>query len=199
MSASLDLPGATSQPDGLRARLPKLEILAETLLPTRHGLLRCLVFCLSAEPLRQHVAMLAGDVSGHDVLVRVHSECITSEVFGSLRCDCRERLELALEHMALEGRGVLIYRRRELGVPDDAPRCDAAAALLAELGVESVRLLGSNPTQFAQLSALGVTVQARVPLTLRARDEQRQAPHLSPTSPNRIEPTLNPNEMACQP
>jgi len=194
MSASLDLPGTITQPAALRPGLPELEILAETPLPTRHGLLRCVVFRLSAEPLREHVAMLTGDVSGENVLVRLHSECITSEVFGSRRCDCRERLDLALEHIALSGRGVLVYRRRALGAPDDAPRCDAAAALLRELGVQSVRLLGGTPAQFAELSALGVSVRARLPLPLGARAENRPN-----TSSTRIEMNSNPNEMACPP
>jgi GTP cyclohydrolase II len=151
----------------------KLQILAETPLPTRYGVLRCLVFSLSDEPLCEHVAMLAGDVDRDDVLVFVHAECLTSEVFGSLRCDCRERLELALARIAAEGRGVLIYRRRALGLPDDEPPYDAAASMLKELGVASVRLLGGDAVQAEEFEALGIRVGGRVPL---ARLAQREHP-----------------------
>jgi GTP cyclohydrolase II len=184
MPACLDHPCATSSRSASGDSAARLEILAETPLPTRHGLLRCLVFSLSDQPQREHVAMLAGVARGEDLLVRMHSECLTSEVFGSLRCDCRARLDLALERIAREGRGVLIYRRRTLEPSDDTGCYEAAAALLKRLGVESVRLLSSGPTPSAELEALGIRVHARVPLAAR----HNAYPH--PT------PNLHPNEMA---
>ena len=174
-------------------------MLAEAPLPTQHGMLRCVVFGLAHDPARQHVALLAGEVSGADVLVRVHSECLTSEAFGSLKCDCREQLDGALARIAELGRGALIYLRQEgrgiglsnkikayalqacgldtvdanraLGLPDDARSYDAAALLLAALGVESVRLLSNNPDKLQALGALGVDVIERVPLVISARAE----------------------------
>jgi GTP cyclohydrolase II len=144
------------------------------------------VFCLADEPLLEHVAMLAGDVRGDDVLTRVHSECITSEVFGSLRCDCRERLHLALARIAAEGRGVVVYRRRALGLPDQARRYDAAASLLNELGVSSVRLLSNDPAPISELEALGVSVRGRVPLTVRARVESSAQREPTPLRPQHL-------------
>lgn len=173
--------------------------MAEAPLPTRHGTLRCVVFALAHDPSRQHVALLAGDVRGGDVLVRVHSECLTSEAFGSLKCDCREQLDGALERIAELGRGVVVYLRQEgrgiglankvkayalqacgldtvdanraLGLPDDARSYDAAALVLAELGVTSIRLLSNNPDKVQGLTALGVDVRARVPLVITPRAE----------------------------
>lgn len=172
----------------LRARL---EILAEAPVPTRHGEFRFLVFRHEAEPVKEHVALVRGDVEGGDVLVRVHSECLTSEVFGSLKCDCAVQLDRALSRIAGEERGVLVYLRQEgrgiglankirayalqakgldtvdanraLHLPDDTRRYDAAALLLEELGVESVRLMTNNPEKVEGLRALGVTISARVP------------------------------------
>jgi GTP cyclohydrolase II len=140
---------------------------AEATVPTRHGSFRFLVFRHATDPAKEHVAVICGDITGDDVLVRVHSECMTSEVFGSLKCDCAEQLEHALEAIGREGRGVVLYLRQEgrsiglankirayalqaqgadtvdanraLLLPDDARRYDAAAAILGRLGVRSVR------------------------------------------------------------
>ncbi len=122
--------------------------------------------------------------------MRVHSECLTSEVFGSLKCDCAAQLERALSRIAAEGRGVCVYLRQEgrgiglankirayalqgrgldtvdanraLRLPDDARRYDAAADLLELLGVRSVRLLTNNPEKVSALTALGVRVVERL-------------------------------------
>jgi GTP cyclohydrolase II len=158
-------------------------------LPTRHGLLRCVVF--AGEDGTEHLALVAGDVARDRVLVRVHSECLTGEALGSLKCDCGAQLDDALARIAAEG-GVVVYLRghegrgiglgnkirayalqargvdtvdanRALGLPDDARRYDDAAVVLRALGVRSVRLLTNNPAKVSALRALGVDVRARVP------------------------------------
>lgn len=183
----------------------------EAPLPTRHGVVRCLVFSLAGEPLCEHVALVTGDIRGGDVLTRVHSECLTSEIFGSLDCDCRDQLDLASTRIAKEQRGILIYLRQEgrgiglankirayalqgagldtldanlaLGLPEDARRYDAAALLLRALGVTSVRLMTNAPEKWRALEALGVDVLARVPLVTGSRAEN--AAYLS-TKRNRL-------------
>ncbi|MEW5848007.1 MAG: GTP cyclohydrolase II [Myxococcota bacterium] len=169
-----------------------VEIAAEAPLPTRHGNFRMIVFRHVLEPHLEQVVMALGDLRGDDVLVRVHSECMTSEVFGSLKCDCADQLERALQQVAQEGRGAVIYLRQEgrgiglankvrayalqargvdtvdanrvLGLPDDARRYDAAAAVLRELGVRSIRLMTNNPSKVDALRELGVEVRGRVPV-----------------------------------
>jgi GTP cyclohydrolase II len=166
---------------------------AEASVPTRHGLFRFLVFHAPGDPSTDHVALVAGDVEREDVLVRVHSACMTSEVFGSLRCDCAQQLDAAQEEIARRGQGIVVYLRQEgrgiglankirayalqedgldtvdanraLGLPDDARRYDAAAAILRDLGVRSVRLLTNNPAKLEALRRLGVRVE-REPLVV---------------------------------
>jgi GTP cyclohydrolase II len=174
------------------------EWLAKATLPTRHGEFETHVFrsapAPDAEaPPAEHVALVLGDLRGkHDVLVRVHSECLTSEVFGSLKCDCKDQLDTALASVAKAGAGAVLYLRQEgrgiglankirayalqsrghdtvdanrlLGLPDDARRYDAARDMLAHLGVASVRLMTNNPDKVASLRALGVRVVARIPV-----------------------------------
>jgi len=136
------------------------------------------------------MAAWMGDIRGEGVLCRVHSECWTGEVMGSLKCDCRAQLDLALERIAQEGRGVLVYLRQEgrgiglgnkvrayalqelgadtveanvrLGLPVDARRYDIAAAILRDLGVRSVVLMTNNPRKIAGLEANGVVVDRRL-------------------------------------
>src|SRR5262249_44509033 len=148
---------------------------AETDLPTRWGVFRISVVRWGAELDKEHVALQMGDIRGADVLVRVHSECMTSEVLGSLKCDCAEQLDSALHRIARTRRGLLIYLRQEgrgiglsnkirayalqargldtvdanraLGLPDDARRYDAAAAVLSHFGVRSIRLMTNNPAK----------------------------------------------------
>lgn len=167
-------------------------VAADAPLPTRHGPLRTIVFHEPGDPAREHVALVSGDVRAESVLVRVHSECITGEAFGSLKCDCGEQLSLSLDRIAQEARGVVLYLRQEgrgvglankirayalqaqgldtvdanraLGLPDDARRYDAAAAMLTYLGVRSVRLLTNNPAKLEGLRALGIDVVERVAL-----------------------------------
>lgn len=171
----------------------QVERYAETLLPTVHGALRCVVY--REQSGTEHVAMVAGDVDGDDVLCRVHSECLTSEVFGSVKCDCKQQLDRALDLIARRGRGVVVYLRqegrgiglgnkirayalqeggldtvdanRELGLPDDARDYTVAAAMLADLGVTSVALLTNNPLKIEGLEAAGVVVR-RLPHLVHA-------------------------------
>jgi GTP cyclohydrolase II len=140
----------------------------------------------------EHVAMVLGDVAGDGVLARIHSECLTSEVLGSLKCDCRAQLDRALDLIARRGRGVLLYLRQEgrgiglgnkirayalqaegldtyeanrrLGFPDDLRRYDVAAEMLRQLGVRSVDLVTNNPDKLAALDRAGIRVRRRVAL-----------------------------------
>ncbi len=166
-----------------------LERYAETILPTVHGALRCVVYRAAGGV--EHLALVAGDVAGEDVLCRVHSECITGEVLGSLKCDCKQQLDRALDLVARRGRGVVVYLRQEgrgiglgnkirayalqeqgydtvdanrlLGFPDDARDYAVAAAILGELGVRSVALLTNNPLKVEGLEEAGISVARRVP------------------------------------
>jgi 3,4-dihydroxy 2-butanone 4-phosphate synthase / GTP cyclohydrolase II len=142
----------------------------------------------------EYVALVLGDVvGGADVLTRLHSECLTGDVFGSLRCDCGAQLDSAMAAISAEGRGVVLYLRghegrgvgllsklqayelqdagadtvdanTELGLPVDAREYSAGAQMLADLGVRSVRLLTNNPAKVSGLTDGGVDVTARVPL-----------------------------------
>lgn len=177
--------------------LPMMTRYAETNLPTRHGTFAVTVF-RDAEN-NEHLAISKGDLRGAEmVLTRVHSECFTSEVLGSLKCDCREQLELALESVAKAGRGVVIYLRQEgrgiglgnkirayalqesgadtieanvkLGLPVDARRYDLAAAILQQLQVRSIQLMTNNPDKAAQLEQFGVQVAGRVESHIAANE-----------------------------
>lgn len=180
--------GGAGEAPAPRPREPLVQ--AEASVPTRHGVFRFLVFHAPGNPSTDHVALVAGDVEREDVLVRVHSECMTSEVFGSLRCDCARQLEAAQTAIARRGHGIVIYLRQEargvglaqgirtyaplqdsldfagdLGrrAPEDTRRYDAAAAILGDLGVRSIRLLTNNTAKLDALRRLGVRVE-REPL-----------------------------------
>lgn len=171
---------------------------SEARLPTPHGEFRLVVYRtgkpaeLGATALgtidEEHIAMVMGDVTGDEVLTRVHSSCFTSEVLGSLRCDCRAQLDAALARIAEVGRGVVVYLVQEgrgiglgnkvrayqlqdeghdtvdanlaLGFDADHRSYDLAAAILGDLGVASVRLMTNNPKKIAGLEAAGVAVGA---------------------------------------
>lgn len=181
-----------------------LQLLASAPIPTRFGMFEMHVFRSNAfvpdENLglsNEHVALVMGDVRGRrNVPVRVHSECLTSEVFGSLKCDCRDQLERAQAEIARRGAGVVLYLRQEgrgiglvnkirayalqamgadtieanelLHLPVDARQYDVASAMLSELGVESIELLTNNPDKVDKLRALGVCVERRIPVLVAA-------------------------------
>jgi GTP cyclohydrolase II len=176
------------------------EFLAKASIPTKHGNFETHVFRRAGPHGEGHhslpledVALVFGDVRGReDTLVRVHSECITSEVFGSLKCDCKEQLDAAMAAVARAGAGAVLYLRQEgrgiglankirayalqsrghdtvdanrlLGLPDDARRYDVARDMLEHLGIASVTLLTNNPAKVDGLRALGVRVSGRVPV-----------------------------------
>ena len=188
---------APSWPVG--GRTGGIACVAETTVPTRHGPLVFRVY-RDADMGQDHVAILSEPLTGA-TLVRVHSECLTGEVFGSLKCDCGPQLDAALGAIADEG-GVVIYLRghegrgigiadkirayrlqedgfdtvdanRQLGLPDDARDYRAAAAILVDLGIRSVRLLTNNPDKIAQLRQHGIQVSERVPLVVGVGPENR--------------------------
>lgn len=165
---------------------------AASRLPTRHGAFMIHAF-EDPETAKEHVALVMGDVSdGEPVLMRVHSECLTGDGFGSLRCDCGPQLEAAMQKVAAAGRGIILYLRQEgrgigllnkirayhlqdegadtveaneqLGFAPDLREYSMCEDMLAHLGVKSVRLMTNNPRKVAALEAHGIAVIERVPL-----------------------------------
>jgi len=139
---------------------------ADAEIPTAHGPLRVFVYrapsSVAGAPDEEHVAIVAGDVAGtSNVLVRVHSECWTSEVLGSLKCDCREQLDAAIARIAADGADT-VEANLALGFEADERRYDLAAAILKDLGVRSIRLLTNNPTKVAGLRTSGVVISERI-------------------------------------
>jgi 3,4-dihydroxy 2-butanone 4-phosphate synthase/GTP cyclohydrolase II len=170
-----------------RQRYDRVQRLAETTIPTRAGAFAAIGFRdrLTGD---EHVALVSPAPAGRTPLVRLHSECLTGDAFGSLRCDCGPQLDRALERIAHEG-GVLVYLRGhegrgvglvsklqayslqdrgfdtvdaqlELDLPVDAREYAAGAAIITELGLESVRLLTNNPAKVQALRELGIDVTA---------------------------------------
>ncbi|MEU5051565.1 bifunctional 3,4-dihydroxy-2-butanone-4-phosphate synthase/GTP cyclohydrolase II [Streptomyces sp. NPDC021096] len=170
---------------------------ATTRLPTAFGDFRAHGYRSTVDGV-EHIALVAGDLGdGEDVLVRVHSECLTGDIFGSLRCDCGPQLHASLERITAEGRGVVLYLRGhegrgigllpklrayelqedgrdtldanlELGLPADARDYAAGAQILSDLGVRSLRLLTNNPDKTAALVRHGLKVTGREPMPVQA-------------------------------
>ncbi|MFV8751921.1 GTP cyclohydrolase II [Nannocystaceae bacterium ST9] len=179
---------------------PVVRVYARAQLPTRHGAFEVVSFTDTAGKRLDDVAVLCGDISGGvEVPTRVHSECLTGDVFGSLRCDCRDQLELALERIAADHVGLILYMRQEgrgigiaekvrayelqdhgldtleanlhLGFDGDMRRYDIAAAMIHALEVESVVLFTNNPDKVEGLREHGVEVVRRESIVSEARDE----------------------------
>ncbi|MBZ3912130.1 bifunctional 3,4-dihydroxy-2-butanone-4-phosphate synthase/GTP cyclohydrolase II [Streptomyces acidiscabies] len=169
---------------------------AETPLPTPHGTFTA--YGYRAADGIEHIALVHGEIGdGQDVLVRLHSECLTGDVFGSRRCDCGPQLDASLKRVQEEGRGVVVYLRGhegrgigllpklrayelqeqghdtldanlELGLPADARDYGAGARILTDLGVRTVRLMTNNPEKTAALARYGLTVSGREPAPVQA-------------------------------
>ena len=217
-------------PDGTMARLPQLvrvaeefgltlisiadlieyrrrrEVLvhrvAEATIPTEWGDFRAYAYESTIDG-RTHVALVRGEIGdGDKVLTRVHSECLTGDVFGSLRCDCGRQLNTALEQVAEEGRGIVLYVRGhegraiglthklrayelqdqgrdtveaniELGFPADQRDYGIGAQILVDLGVRTMRLLTNNPDKRAGLEGYGLSIEERIPLITEPTDQNR--------------------------
>jgi len=163
---------------------------ASARLPSRHGEFTVVAF--ETVDGKEHGAVVKGDVVGQrGVPLRIHSECFTGDVMGSLKCDCRDQLEAALDYIGSQDCGVVVYLRQEgrgiglvnkirayalqdagldtveanhaLGFDDDERRYDMAAQMIEELGIESVRLITNNPSKVDGLRANGVQVDGRIP------------------------------------
>jgi 3,4-dihydroxy 2-butanone 4-phosphate synthase/GTP cyclohydrolase II len=206
--------------DGTMARMPQLEVIAdkfglkivsvadliayrrrheklvhrvaEAKLPTKYGEFTAIAYKSDIDP-DEHLALVMGDIAtGEPVLVRVHSECLTGDTFGSLRCDCGEQLQMAMQMIAEEGRGVVLYMRQEgrgigfhnkikayalqdngldtveaneaLGFPADRRDYGIGMQILVDLGLNNIRLLTNNPKKWAGLEGYGLKVLETVPI-----------------------------------
>jgi len=186
-----------------RRRERQVRRVADARLPTRHGEFRAVGYHNILDG-SEHVALVRGDVGdGTGILVRVHSECLTGDVFGSQRCDCGMQLDAALELIAREGRGVLLYVRGhegrgigllhklaayqlqdrgrdtvdanlDLGLPADARDYGTGAQILVDLGVRTMRLITNNPTKRAALEGFGLEIIERVPMPVALTPENLQ-------------------------
>ena len=184
---------------------PLIELGAKAGLPTCFGDFQILVFKNSLDD-KEHLAIVKGNVKGKkDVLLRIHSECLTGDVFGSKRCDCGEQLHNALHRIEDQGEGVVIYMRQEgrgigltnkikayalqeegldtveanekLGFPADMREYHLAAQIIRYLGIESIRLMTNNPAKTHGLENLGINISNREPIVIEANDVNKDYLH----------------------
>jgi 3,4-dihydroxy 2-butanone 4-phosphate synthase/GTP cyclohydrolase II len=171
-------------------------------MPTRHGFFMAHVY-RSVLDGAEHIALVKGDVRGKpDILVRVHSECATGDIFGSIRCDCGDQLEEALARIEAEGAGVVLYLRNHegrgiglrqkirayalqdagydtveanlaLGLPVDGRTYDVGAQILVDLGLTTIRVMSNNPAKFEGLEGYPLRIVDRLPLLTRPRCENQ--------------------------
>jgi 3,4-dihydroxy 2-butanone 4-phosphate synthase/GTP cyclohydrolase II len=175
---------------------------AEAKLPTPFGDFKVIAYKSSTDP-DEHLAMVMGDVATDEpVLVRVHSQCLTGDVFHSLRCDCGEQIELAMKRIAAEGRGVVLYMRQEgrgigihnkikayalqdegldtveanisLGFKPDLRDYGVGAQILADLGVRNMRLMTNNPKKMSGLESFGLKITEQLPITTQPNPHNRR-------------------------
>lgn len=176
--------------------------IAAPALPTRFGTFRCVAF-RSDVTHEEHVALVAGEITENEpTLVRVHSQCLTGDVFGSSRCDCGEQLALALEKIAEAGKGILLYLLQEgrgiglfnklrayelqdqghdtvsanekLGFPPDIRDYGVGCQILRELGVRKMRLMTNNPSKYVALDGYGLEIVERVPLEVHPTESTKK-------------------------
>lgn len=179
-----------------------VQLVARAELPTRFGRFEIVGF-YDAKHDKEHTAVLKGDVEGAQGLpLRIHSQCHTGDVFGSLRCDCRDQLEESLRYIEAEGRGAVVYMKQEgrgigllnkikayrlqelgldtveanryLGFPDDARDYAVTAAIIRLLGIRSVRLMTNNPDKIEGLRTAGIVVTERIPVVIQPNDHDGQ-------------------------
>ncbi len=176
--------------------------LARAQLPTKYGEFEVVSFSGPGGKPLDDLALVRGDIESAEVVpVRLHSECVTGDALGSVRCDCGEQLHLAMQRLAESKRGVLLYMRQEgrgigignkvrayalqdegmdtvqanvhLGFDDDMRRYDVAAGMLLELGARRIELHTNNPHKVEGLEGAGIVVVKRVPIIVAAREENR--------------------------
>ncbi|WP_308749371.1 GTP cyclohydrolase II [uncultured Anaerococcus sp.] len=175
----------------------ELEITNPVKLPSDYGEFTAIGF-VDPKDGKEHIALTKGDISGENILTRIHSECLTGDVLGSKRCDCGNQLHKALRAIEKNGSGVLLYMRqegrgiglfnklkayelqengfdtvdanRELGFPDDMRDYKVAAEILKKLGVKSVRLMTNNPDKVDQVEKYGIEVSEREPLEIKSNE-----------------------------
>ena len=176
-----------------------IERVAEARLPSKYGEFKIVAYRSAVDP-GEHIALTIGDWTDNDpVLSRIHSECLTGDVFGSLRCDCGEQMDLALQTLGQAGTGALLYMRQEgrgiglhnkikayslqdtgldtidannqLGFDSDLRHYDIAAQMLLDLGIKKIRLLTNNPKKVVGLTGLGVEIVDRVEIEIPPNDE----------------------------
>lgn len=183
-----------------RCREKLVECISQARIPTRFGEFTAYVYTSKLDGF-EHIALVKGDIKGKkDILVRVHSECLTGDVFGSIRCDCGTQLDKALEKISEEGSGIVVYLRGhegrgiglghklraytlqdngrdtieanvELGLPIDSREYGIGAQILTDLGVTTLRLMTNNPAKYGGLSGYNLEITGRVPLASEVTDE----------------------------